>query len=299
MVKAGLFWKSVYKNKHAYLFISPALLLLGIFSFYPIVMALRMSLYRWKGGNEATFIGLGNFAELFSDPIFYQSLKNAVWFIAVDCTIGVIMPLLIAELLFNLKSHKIQYFMRTSFVLPITVPAVVIILIWKFLYNPVVGGMNTIIGWFGIPPQLWLGGTDTALFSIIFSGFPFIAPVHMLIILAALQSIPKSLMEASTLEGCGVLKRIWKIDMPLIAGQLRLVFILGILHGLQSFHRQMIMTDGGPGNSTLVPGLYMFQAGFANNKFGYASAIGLALLAIILTLTFISNNLFKTDHNGG
>jgi raffinose/stachyose/melibiose transport system permease protein len=291
--------KSIYKFKHAYLFILPLFILLGIFSFYPIAMALKMSFYDWKGGNEAVFNGIENFITLFRDDVFYISLKNAFWFILVDCTIGVFMPLFISELLFNMKGEKLQYVYRTLFVLPIMVPMVVVILVWMFLFNPVVGGMNKIVSIFGIPPQLWLGGSDTALFSIILSGFPFISPVYMLIVFAALQAIPKSLIEASVVEGCGTFKRILTIDIPLVLGQLKLIFILGILHGLQSFHRQMIMTDGGPGNGTLVPGLYMFQAGFAQNKFGYASTIGLVLLIMVLLLTILSNKLIKSDIEHG
>ncbi|MBW7453559.1 carbohydrate ABC transporter permease [Paenibacillus sepulcri] len=287
--------KSMYQNKHAYAFLLPLIVLLGVFSYYPIVMALKMSFYQWKGGNEAIFNGLDNFVTLFTDRTFYKSLGNAFWFILFDCTVGVLMPLFIAELLFHLKSARLQYVFRTLFVATITVPSVIIILIWMFLYNPVIGGMNTIVSWFGISPQLWLGGTGTALWSIILSGFPFINPIFLLIIFAALQSIPKSLMEACVMEGCGVWRRIRSIDIPLIAGQLKLIFVLGILHGMQMFYKQLIMTNGGPGDATLVPGLFMFKAGFTENEFGYASTIGFVLLILMLALTFASNKLIKTD----
>ncbi|WP_256756974.1 carbohydrate ABC transporter permease [Cohnella sp. WQ 127256] len=288
-------WKSVYRFKHAYVFLLPLIVLLGLFSYYPIVMALKMSFYHWKGGNEAVFIGFDNFVTLFKDKAFYVSLKNALWFILFDCTVGVLMPLIVAELLFHLKSTRLQYVYRTLFVATITVPSVIIILIWVFLYNPSIGGMNVLVDIIGISPQLWLGGTDTALFSIIFSGFPFINPIFLLIVFAALQAIPKSLHEASVMEGCGVWKRILSIDIPLILGQLKLIFILGILHGMQSFYKQMIMTDGGPGNETLVPGLHMFQAGFRHNDFGYASTIGFVMLILMLVLTIVSNKLIKTE----
>ncbi len=286
----------MYRYKHAYLFLLPLIVLLGVFSYYPIVMALKMSFYQWKGGNEAIFIGFDNFVTLFKDRTFYTSLKNALWFIMFDCTVGVLMPLFIAELLFHLKSARMQYVFRTLFVATITVPSVIIILVWVFLYNPVVGGMNNIVSLFGFSPQLWLGGTDTALFSVIFSGFPFINPIFLLIVFAALQSIPKSLVEASVMEGCGPWRRILSIDIPMIMGQLKLIFILGILHGMQSFYKQMIMTNGGPGNETLVPGLYMFQSGFSHNDFGYASTIGFVMLILMLALTIISNKLIKSSN---
>ncbi|MFC4304361.1 carbohydrate ABC transporter permease [Cohnella boryungensis] len=290
-------FQSIYRYKHAYLFLLPLIVLLGVFSYYPIVMALKMSFYQWKGGNEAIFIGFDNFVALFKDKTFYTSLKNALWFILFDCTVGVLMPLFIAELLFHLKSARLQYVFRTLFVATITVPSVIIILVWVFLYNPVVGGMNTLVSLFGVSPQLWLGGTDTALFSVIFSGFPFINPIFLLIVFAALQSIPKSLIEASVMEGCGPWRRILSIDIPMIMGQLKLIFILGILHGMQSFYKQLIMTNGGPGEETLVPGLYMFQSGFSHNDFGYASTIGFVMLILMLALTIVSNKLIKSGND--
>jgi len=288
-------FRAIYRSKHAYLFLLPLVALLGVFSYYPIVMALKMSFYQWKGGNEAIFIGFDNFVTLFKDKTFYKSLKNALWFILFDCTVGVLMPLLIAQLLFHLKSTRLQYAFRTLFVITITVPSVILILVWVFLYNPVVGGMNVIVSLFGISPQLWLGGSDTALFSVIFSGFPFINPIFLLVVFAALQAIPRSLIEASVMEGCGVWRRIVSIDIPMIMGQLKLLFILGILHGMQSFYKQLIMTNGGPGSETLVPGLYMFQSGFTHNDFGYASTIGFVMLILMLALTIASNKLIKSD----
>ncbi|MBB6732442.1 carbohydrate ABC transporter permease [Cohnella zeiphila] len=290
-------WRSVYRAKHAYAFLLPLIALLAIFSYYPIVMALKMSFYQWKGGNEAIFNGLDNFRELFSDPTFYRSLGNVFRFILFDCTVGVLMPLLVAELLFHLRSARLQYAFRTMFVATITVPSVVVILIWVFLYNPVVGGMNAVVSVLGIGPQLWLGGTSTALGSVILSGFPFINPIYLLIIFAGLQAIPGSLIEASVLEGCGRWRRFLSIDLPLVSGQLKLVFILSVLHAMQSFYKPLIMTGGGPGDATLVPGLYMFQSGFSRNDFGYASTIGFVMLIAMLAITFATNKLVRSEND--
>lgn len=288
----------VYKNRFIYVSLLPTFVLLIIFRYYPAFSALYHSLFKWHGVRTEQFVGFANFVEMFNDLEFQASLKNIAIITAVRVIISLTFPLLAAELTFNLRNLRTQYVYRTMFVVPMVVPVIVTLLLWGFIYRPD-GLLNAILEAFGLGYlcRSWLGDFNTALPAIIFIGFPWIAGLGTfayLIYLAGLQAIPESLFEASTLDGATRIQQIFSIDIPLIMGQIKLVLILTIIVVVQSYYIQLVLTEGGPGYATMVPGLYMYYNTFSYFRMGYGCAVGTFLFAIIFTLTVINRRYIRS-----
>jgi ABC-type sugar transport system permease subunit len=178
-------------------------------------------------------------------------------------------------------------------------PLVVVILLWKFIYDPSVGLLNTLLGAVGLSAlqHAWLGEFGTALPALMFIGFPFASGTSVLIYLAGLMNIPSEVMEAASLDGATGVRRILHVDLPLLMGQVKLFIVLGIIGGVQAFEIPLILTQGGPGWATEVPGLRMYQVAFEDNRFGYASAIGFVLFLVVLLLTFITFRFIRSSES--
>jgi raffinose/stachyose/melibiose transport system permease protein len=196
-------------------------------------------------------------------------------------------PLLVAKLITSLRSQRLQYLLRVGFVVPLVVPGVVFILIWGFFYEPTQGLLNRLLTdlHLGGLTQAWLGDPNLALYCVMFMGFPWVDGFGLLIYTAGLQAIPGELTEAAAIDGANARQRFWHIEIPLILGQIRLMATLAIINGLQNFTQVLILTNGGPGQATTVPGLYLYQAAMFDQRMGYASAIAFVLFVIILLIT--------------
>jgi raffinose/stachyose/melibiose transport system permease protein len=227
---------------------------------------------------------------MLSDNVLASSFWNLAKLLVFAIVVTVTVPLIVAEMIYAVRNNAAQYFYRVMFLIPVVVPLVVVLLIWKFIYDPNVGLLNDLLAAVGLGhwQHAWLGEFGTALYAIMFIGFPFVSGTSVLIYLAGLINISAEVMEAAALDGATGLKRIWRIDIPLLLGQIRLFIVLGILGIVQGFQTQLILTDGGPGWATEVPGLRMYQTAFEGSRFGYASAIGLVLFLIVLVLTIIN-----------
>lgn len=270
--------------------IIPTFVFLILFSYYPAINAVIYSFTDWDGFSTPIFVGLQNFINIFKDPIMIQSIKNLLIWTVISLAIGLTFPFIGAELIFHLRSKKAQYWYRVLFVIPMVVPGMVNILIWQFIYEPNIGLLNTLLNSIGLPhlAQEWLSNPNIALFAIALMGFPWISGFNLLIYYAGLQNISESVIDSTRLDGAVGLKRIFKIDMPMIAGQIKLLFILGVIGGLQNLTSPLILTGGGPGYATYVPGLYMYKKAFEDGKFGYAMSVAVLLFVVIMILTYIN-----------
>jgi raffinose/stachyose/melibiose transport system permease protein len=177
------------------------------------------------------------------------------------------------------------------------VPDVVTYLIWQFIFNPSVGLANVLLNNLGLSflANEWLGDHRTVLLSLALVGFPWIAGINFLIYLAGLQNISREVLDAAAVDGATGFRRFWLIDVRLIMGQIKLLLILSIIFSLQSFVLILIMTNGGPGYSSMVPGLLMYEAAFQDGRFGYACAIGTAIFVVIFALTYINMRYIQPD----
>lgn len=280
----------IWRKKHLYLFLLPTFALLVVFSYYPPIFAIYNSFFQWDGFTARIFTGLKNFTDLAKDKVFLGSIKNLFILMGSGLIIGLSVPLFVAEMIFNLKNDRWRYAYRLLFVIPMVVPGLVGTFLWRFILDPNVGLLNMLMEAIGGPEwrQPWLGGTRTVLISFIIMGFPWVSGVNVLIYLAGLQSIPGEIFDAALIDGATGFQRFLKVDLPLVMGQVKLLLILGVIGGLQAYQAQLVLTNGGPGYSSMMPGLVMYQEAFSYNRIGYANAIGLLTFIVILFFTYIN-----------
>ena len=280
--------KTITSSLSAYLMLLPTFLLIGLFSYYPAASALYHSLTNWNGVLVADFVGLDNFREMLQDKILLASISNMAKVVIWSVLITLTMPLFVAEMIYSLRSARGQYWYRLAFVVPIVVPGVVTLLVWRFIYDPDLGLLNALLAALGFKPDFrWIGDPNYALYCLLFIGFPFAAGTNFLIYLAGLQGIGESIIDAARLDGALGLRRVIHIDIPLILGQIRLLGILAAIGSIQGFGAQLILTRGGPGYATMVPGMWLYETAFSYSRMGYASAIGTSMFIVILAFTLL------------
>jgi raffinose/stachyose/melibiose transport system permease protein len=279
-----------------YGFILPTFVFLIWFMYYPIYQALSGAFTNWDGFNAPQFIGLDNFKRMLTDEVLSQSTVHALIWALFSIALAVIPPFLVAELIFHVKKARLQYIYRTLFVIPIVIPGIVTILLWRFIYQGD-GAINQILDMIGLGAwkQLWLGDPHVALYSIILMGFPWISAFNMLIFYSGLQGISQDVIEAAKLEGATGWKRVFTLDIPLSLPQFRLIIILSLIGSLQNIIPPLIMTNGGPGYSTYVPILHMYNVSTVNGEFGYGMSIALVMFLVILLFTLLNMRLIKSE----
>jgi len=280
--------QEIWRNRALYLLLLPTFAGAILFQYYPAVNALYRSFYAWDG-RRATFVGLNNFKYFFEDPKLLKAWGNVAQLLAFDILIVITVPVLVAYLIFRLSNERHRYFYRVLFVLPMVIPGFVTILLWRWFYSSR-GAINFILRLVGLADmtRAWLGDPKTALYALMFMGFPWVGGVTMLIYLAGFMAIEPEILDAAAVDGATGLRRLISVELPLIQGQIKLQVVLAFIGIIQSFQTQLIMTNGGPGWATMVPGLNLYQAGMIDFELGYASAIGMVLFVVIFVLTLIN-----------
>lgn len=276
-------------NLSIYLALLPTFGLIIIFNYWPIFSAFKHAFYQWDPGGIKKFIGLANFIRLFNDPVFLKSIRNTVIIMIVNTTIKMSFPMLVAVVIFHLKRERTRYIYRVMFVIPMVVPTMVIILIWKYIYSDA-GILDEFLRAVGLShwSQAWLSSPAFALISILAVGFPFISGFALLVFYAGLTNISESIFDVARIEGVGPLRRFFSIEFPLLLRQVRVILVLTLLGAVQGYEIILILTRGGPGYETIVPGLWMYLNGFSFNEMGYACSIGFVLFLFMLILTIIN-----------
>lgn len=298
-------WQEIARARLAYLLLLPMFLVLIVFVYFPPLSALYHAFFAWDPTQPSSpFVGLDNFKRVFQDPHMLQATTNMVQLLVFGVVVTTVMPLVVAELIYAVRNAGARYAYRVLFLIPVIVPLVVTILMWKFFYDANLGVLNAILGSIGLKALQhdWLGSFSTALYAVMFVGFPFISGTSVLIYLAGLMNISGEVMEAAALDGATGWRRIRSIDLPLLLGQIRLFIVLGIIYGVQAFQVQLIMTGnppGGPGWQTTVPALEMYNEAFESNRYGYASAIGLLLFLVVLGLTLVNFRFVRSSVTEG
>ncbi len=269
----------------------PSLILIVAFSWYPAIQALVLSFFEWDGVNSPVFVGLNNFRDYIASDTFGVQLGNIAILTVGSLIAALLAPLLAAELVFNLRSGRAASIYKALLVIPIAVPFIINVEIWSYLFYPQVGLFSTLIqdlGLSNVVTTTFTADPNIALYCILAVGFPWVANLGFLIYLAGLQTIPGELLEAFAMEDRSIWKRLRYVDLPLIRGQIRLVLILTLVATVQNFVTILVMTKGGPGTATLVPGLQMYQEAFQNDRFGLGMAIATLLFVVVLIVTVIT-----------
>lgn len=277
----------LWRHRVSYLFLLPTLFFLAVFNYFPAASGLYHAFTEWETGRAAHWIGIANFVHMAHDEFLRLSIINQVWLLIAALVKTLVVPFLAAEMLFSLRSKRLQYVLRSLFLVPMVVPGMVTVLLWGFIYDPNIGLLNqalTAVGLNGLT-RPWLGDWHTALPALVGVGFPWIGGLALLLYLSGLMSIPQDVLDSSSVDGASGWRRIRAIDLPLVRGQMKLLAVLTIIGTLQDFGSILVLTGGGPGLATHVPALHMYFQAFRFGHYGYASAIGFTLFLVILAFT--------------
>ncbi|MGW6003883.1 carbohydrate ABC transporter permease [Oerskovia enterophila] len=267
------------------IFMLPVIVIFGVFSWFPIVRALIMSVQE-TNLVDTQFVGLDNFRYVLADPLLWTAVKNTAYFAFLALLFGYPIPLVAAVLMSEVRRYKGLY--SALAYLPVVVPPVVAVLLWKFFYDAGPNGVfNTILGWVGLGPYPWLQDASTAMPSLVLAATWAGAGGTIIIYLAALTSVPPELYDAAEVDGAGVWRKVWHVTMPQLRGVLFITLILQIIGTAQVFLEPYLFTGGGPANSTITILLLIYNYAFANSLGGnYGAATALSLMLALALAAF-------------
>lgn len=282
------------------LFAMPWIIGFLVFSLYPIVMSIYYSLTDFNMFQTPKFVGFENYITLFHDPKFYKSLWNTLYMTVIGTPLCIAVGLLLAVLL-NQKVRGMPFF-RTFFYLPSIVPLVASSMLWLWILNPQYGLLNMVLRKIGLYQPNWLSDPRFTKPALIIMGIWGVGSI-MIIFLAALQDVPRTLYEAAEIDGASAIQRFFHITLPGISPVIFFQLIIGIINNFQYFTQAYLMigsstggqlnvSSGGPENSLLFYALYLYNKAFSNFKMGEASAMAWILFVLVAIVTFI---LFKTQ----
>lgn len=280
--------KALFKHKFAYISLIPTFALLAIFYWYPIVTSLFMAFFDYLPGERLAFVGFENFKMVFMNTQYWVSFKNTLIFLVTDLLKALLPPIIFAECLLALRSTRTSYVIRVLLFIPGILPGVASMLVWAdgIFGSSASGLLNGFLS--AVSPswvsKAWLMDNRTALVSLIFMNFPWVG--SYLIFFGAISGINKEIYEAAKLDGCGWLRRIVKIDIPLIVPQIKYIFIQTFIGSVQNYTLILITTGGDYGTNT--PALMMYYATAVQKNYGVASAMGLILLLFLMVATIIN-----------
>ncbi|GIT79185.1 sugar ABC transporter permease [Leifsonia sp. LS1] len=278
------------------LFLLPMLLIFGVFSWWPIVRSVVMSFQHTNLVSPPVWVGWDNFVQVVNDPLFWTAVGNTAWFALLALILGYPIPLIAAVLMSEVKRAKGLY--SALAYLPVVVPPVVAVLLWKFFYDArPTGVFNTILGWAGIPPQPWIQDATQAMPSLVVEATWAAAGGTIIIYLAAITGVAPELYDAAEVDGASIWRKIWHVTLPQLRGVLLITLILQIIGTAQVFLEPFLFTSGGPVNSTVTILLLIYRYAFQNSlggDYGAATALSLMLAAFLAVLSLVYFRLTKS-----
>lgn len=267
---------------HFYLFILPWILGFLIFSLYPILASLFYSFTDYNITSSPTFIGFNNYISAFHDEIFWRSIKATLYYTALSVPIGLLLSLFFALLLNQQMFGKGLF--RTLMYLPSMISGVSMSLLWVWIFNPQYGMANYLLSLVGIQGPAWLSSETWAVPSLIIMSF-WTTGEGMVLFLAALQGVPKSLNEAAILDGANWFDRFRNVTIPMISPVFLFQLIINVINSFQVFTQAFVMTQGGPHYATTFYVYNIYQKAFVDFKMGFASSLSWMLLIVVMAVT--------------
>lgn len=272
------------------LWVAPAVVLLVVFVYYPVIDNVRLSLFRWNAFSpREIWVGLGNYQELAADPVFWSSLFNNVAYAVVSVTFQVGGGLVLAGVLEELIRGRWKDFFRTVYFIPAVISLTIVGLLFQFMYNPQIGLVNGLLDALNLDwlKHSWLGELLTAIWSIIaMSQWQSVGYV-MVLFIVAMQRIPRELYEAACIDGATRTQAFFRITVPLVREMTLLAMIITVSGAFLVFNEVQVMTGGGPNNASHTLGTWLYKSAFFNDKMGYAAAIAVVIFAITLVTSVI------------
>jgi len=273
----------------AFLFLLPLLFVFGAFSWFPIVRTVIMSLQHTNFVQAPTWVGFQNFRAVWHDPLFPVAVRNTAYFALLALVFGYPIPLIAAVLMSEVRKRRGVY--SAIAYLPVVIPPVVAVLLWKTFYDASSTGVfNTFLGWVGLGPYPWLQSQRWAMPSLVLESTWANAGATMIIYLAALTTVNQELYEAASVDGARLLRKVWHITLPQIRGVLLVTLILQIIGTAQVFLEPYLFTSGGPANATLTVMLLIYNYAFGNSlggDYGKATALSLMLAGFLAVFSLV------------
>ena len=278
----------------AFLFVLPALINLAVFRYYPIIWSARTSLWDYSLlGGFKEYLGLGNYTRLFHDKYFWQSMFITFKFFMMYVPTTVVLSLALA--VFCNQKKPGMGAMRAIIYIPVVTSFVVVSIIWGMLLNRDVGLINGILATLGVSRVSFLMSKENALWVIVMISIWKGIGYSVILLVAGLKGIDNSFYEAATVDGANGWQRFWSITLPMIRRQLMIVVVFATLGAFQSFIPAQTLTKGGPSRATNVIAYFMYQRGFQFGEMGYASALSMVLLVIILIISIAQMRVLRRD----
>jgi ABC-type glycerol-3-phosphate transport system permease component len=309
-------WNQVRHHWELYLFILPTIFLIALFQYYPAASGIIHSFFRWNGSDISEFIGFANYTDLVRQSAFWNSFKLA--FILGGWNIVKMIPaLVVAVCIHRCRSERMQFFYRALFVVPMVIPGLIVVMIWRsFFFEATAGYLNKFLfasGLFDVLVNLdqlfhwgvfvpgkmpaWLGDPKLIIAACVIWGFPWVGSFAVLTYLAKLQSISKDVYEAAEIDGVSWWTKFSRIELPLIMGSIYLLLVFVIIESVKDAGMILALVglEGGPGGIATVPALFMLRKAFVEQQMGYACAVGIVLTIVVMALQKLSTAVMNWD----
>ncbi|SEE53128.1 carbohydrate ABC transporter permease [Jiangella alba] len=268
------------------LLLLPLLLVFGYFAWFPISRAVVMSFQETNLVADPAWVGLDNFRHVLDDPLFWTSVRNTFFFTGLALLFGYPVPLVLAVVMSELHRGRGVY--SALAYLPVVVPPVVAVLLWRFFYDASQTGVfNTMLGWIGLGPFAWIQDASTAMPSLVLQATWANAGATVLIYLAALTGVRGDLYDAAEVDGAGLWRKIWHVTLPQLRGVLLITLILQVIATFQVFTEPYLMTNGGPQNATVTVLLQIYNYAFRFGDYGAATALSVLLALFLAVLSAV------------
>ena len=281
------------------LFIGPGVAYLAIIGLFPFFYSLYMSTHSLNltRPRRNQFIGIDNYIQLVSDPLFQRAILNTAILAVASITLEIIIGFIVAKIFYEIAHIRTVNLLRTLFILPMMVTPVITGLLFTYIFNPTLGIANYLLRTLGLPESAWFGSADVALLSIIIVNVWQWAPFLMLIMLAGLMAVPRELYEASALDGAKWYEQSWNIELPAVRDVLMVGIIIRLIDNLRFFDVVYIATRGGPGDATEVISMFAYRQSFQFFNMGYGSAAAILILFITLFVATIAVKYLQKAEN--
>jgi multiple sugar transport system permease protein len=269
----------------AYLFLLPALVIFTLVTWYPIFNTILYSFQKVNLAGFQGWVGFSNYVRMFGNPIFYKAWQNTIIYVLLSLVMGAMVPIFLALIINEMRG--LSSFFQTVVYLPTLIPIAVGLIVWRQIYAPEGGILNSLLAFVNVKPQLWLQNPILAKPALIVIMTWIGAGGATLLYLYALREIPTELFEAAELDGFSVLQRIFYIALPLLRSRIQIMLVLQVITVAQVFTEPFILTNGGPANSTTSPVLEIYNTAFTRTDFGLASAWGVSMLVALSAFSIL------------
>lgn len=292
-------WRKIWTRRNrnyliAFLFFLPAMVNFILFRYLPIFVSIRSSLWQYSLlGGYGRFVGLQHYINMLDDPLFWKSLRVTAMYVLLKVPIQIVFSLALA--VFLQQERWIMGVVRSAIFTPVVTSIVVVSVLWSMMYHSQLGLINSILSAFGIPRQAFLSDPQRALPAITFMMIWKEVGYSMIILMAGLKGIPDVYYEAAVVDGASRWQAFWHVTLPLLRRVLMFVIVTQTIFSFQVFVPVYAMTKGGPIDSTKVIVFYIYQYGFLFQDMGYACALSVVTLAILLIVSVVQMRLFRSE----